>query len=70
MTTIQTVVVLLVGAGALLWGAFGLADYNLIAEIAANYPTLQTVLYGTVGAAGAIFLIEIFTETEILEILD
>ena len=71
MTTEQTIVVLLVGAGALLWGVFGLLDYNLITEvIPADYAMIQTGAYAVMGAAGAVFLIEIFTENELLDILD
>ena len=70
MTTEQTVVVLIVGTSAVLWGAFGLMDYNLIAEILVDYPTVQTVAYGGIGAVGAVFLLEIFTENELLDILD
>jgi uncharacterized membrane protein YuzA (DUF378 family) len=70
MTSLQTVVVLVVGASALLWGAFGLMDYNLIAEVFAGQQTLQTAAYAAVGGVGAVFLIEIFTENELLDILD
>lgn len=71
MTTEQTIVVLLVGGGALLWGIFGVLDYNLITEvIPADYEYMQTGAYALLGASGAVFLIEIFTENELLDILD
>ena len=70
MTTTQTIVVLLVGAGALLWGLLGVMDYNAIEVLAAGYPQVQTGAYVVLGAAGGVFLVEIFTENEILDILD
>lgn len=70
MTMEQTVVVLLVGLGAVLWAAFGLMDYNAVAELGAGYPQVQTAAYVVLGAAGGIFLVEIFTENEILNIID
>ena len=70
MTTLQTGVVLVVGAAALAWGAFGLMDYNVIGQLAADYPTVQTGAYAVVAAVGAVFLVEIFTETELLNVID
>lgn len=70
MSIEQTIIVILVGAGALMWGALGVFDYHVIENLAAGYPQVQTVAYGALGAAGGIFLVEIFTETEILNIID
>lgn len=70
MSPTQTLVVVLVGASAVMWGAFGLMDYNVIVEFGAGYPQIQTAAYAVLGGAGAVFLAEIFTETEVLNIMD
>lgn len=70
MSPEQTIVVLLVGASAVLWAALGLMDYNAIETLGAGYPQVQTAAYAVLGGSGAVFLIEIFTESEVLNILD
>ncbi len=70
MTGLQTIIVLLVGAGAISFGALGLMDVNVVTELAAGHQTVQQAAYAASAGAGGGFLLEIFTESEILNVMD
>ena len=52
LESLRTVSKWLVLIGALNWGFIGLLNFNLVEQLLGSYPSLVTLVYLLVGAAG------------------
>lgn len=61
---LKTVVYGVSHVGAVTWGTQQFANFNVVTEFLSSSPELA---YGAIGAAGVVSLVQMFTETDLLE---